>query len=350
MSQCLTLKAVNIAYSFLLLFVLAYSSNANAEANVPQELPSLTLPSLVVFKDWPVQWQGRPRDPYVAPNGDVWFCGQVTNYLARLTPTTGKMTQFDVLDGSHPHNLIVDNRGNVWYAGNKDAHIGMLMPETKQILKYEMPQGISDPHTLVFDHQGDIWFTAQHSNVIGKLHVRSGEIKAVKAHTKGSRPYGIKVDSNNQPWSVLVGTNKLATVDSTTMTLTEITLPREEARPRRLEITPDGSIWYVDYAKGYLGRYQPVSKIFTEWAMPSQDDSYPYGTALDNNGRIWIAETGQTPNTMVIFDTKTKSFISKSDISAGGTVRHMYYDNKEDAIWFGSDAGFISRASLKDHN
>jgi hypothetical protein len=39
----------------------------------------------VAIEEWPVPWPGtRPRDPYVAPDGKVWFVGQTGDDLARF--------------------------------------------------------------------------------------------------------------------------------------------------------------------------------------------------------------------------------------------------------------------------
>lgn len=48
--------------------------------------------------EWEVPWgaEGRPRDPYVAPDGSVFFAGQAGNYIARLDPKTGKFTRFEI--------------------------------------------------------------------------------------------------------------------------------------------------------------------------------------------------------------------------------------------------------------
>ena len=95
--------------------------------------------------------QRAPRDPYVAPNGDIWFVGQGTHYIARLDPNTGKFWRRELDDGAGPHNLIVGKDGVVWYAGNRRGYIGRLDPRTDNIEKIKMPdRKAGDPHTLVF--------------------------------------------------------------------------------------------------------------------------------------------------------------------------------------------------------
>jgi streptogramin lyase len=39
-----------------------------------------------VLKEWKVEFGGRSRDPYVAPDGKVWFVGQAGNYIASFDP------------------------------------------------------------------------------------------------------------------------------------------------------------------------------------------------------------------------------------------------------------------------
>lgn len=300
----------------------------------------------VDIREWLVPWEAsRPRDPYVGPDGIVWFVGQRTDYVASLDPKTGTFKRFELEPGTGPHNLIVDDQGMVWYAGNRNAHIGRLDPTTGDITRYPMPDPAArDPHTLVFDPAGDIWFTVQGGNFVGKLDVQSGTVQLVAVPTPQARPYGIKVDPSGRPWIVLFGTNKIATVDPRSMTLREHVLPRAEARPRRLELTADGAVWYVDYATGFLGRMDPASGNIREWPTPSGRASRPYGTALDHRGRIWFVESGPDPNQFVAFDPARETFFGITAIpSGGGTVRHMYFDRATRAIWFGTDTNYIGR-------
>ena len=86
---------------------------------------------------------------------------------------------------------------------------------------------------------------------------------------------------------------------------------------------------------------------FREWMMPGGDDSKPYGMAIDKNDRIWIVETGLTPNRFVGFDTATGAFLNQTDIpSGGGSVRHMYYYEPGGEVWFGTDTNYIGRAKV----
>jgi virginiamycin B lyase len=296
-----------------------------------------------------VPWENtRPRDPDVAPDGNIWLVGQAGDYIARYDTDSGEFSRFDLPGGAGPHNLIVAPDGSIWYAGNRQGYIGHMDQHTGKVKKIPMPDPATrDPHTLVFDHKGNIWFTAQNANVVGRLNMETEKVDIVHVPTAKARPYGIKLDPDGRPWVVLVGSYKLFTVDPETLVGMEIELPRSDARPRRVELTSDGRVWYVDYAKGYLGVYDPSDGKFTEWRTPGGEKSGPYGMAVDGQDRLWFVETWQNPNRFVGFDPKTGEFFSSALIeSGGGSVRHMVFDSKRNAIWFGTDTNYLGRADL----
>ncbi|MEZ4415279.1 MAG: lyase [Gemmatimonadota bacterium] len=321
----------------------------------PLSGPPPAAAQTLTLDEWTVPWERtRPRDPYVGPDGRVWFVGQVGNYAAVLDPRTGDFERYELGDVAGPHNLVVADDGMVWYTGNLSRHIGRLDPVAGTIDTISMPDDRArDPHTLVWTREGDLWFSVQNGNFVGFLDTETREVRLIEgplAETRrgpgSSRPYGIKLDSRDIPWIALFNTNAIATVDPVTFAMRTYALP-EGARPRRLEVDSHDRVWYVDYARGKLGRLDPASGDVREWATPSGDQSKPYGMAMDADDRVWLVETGVQPNRFVGFDPATERFFSQADVpSGGGTVRHMYYDRGTNVVWFGSDANTIGRATL----
>jgi virginiamycin B lyase len=305
--------------------------------------------------EWEVPYaESRPRDPYVGPDGRVWFVGQRSHYVAALDPASGDFTRYDLDDGTGPHNLIVGDDGTIWYAGNRASHIGRLDPASGEIEKFMMPdERAQDPHTLVWTTDGEIWFTVQGGNMVGHFDPATGDTRLVEmpqVETRGgmgtSRPYGIKMDSRGTPWIALFNTHMIATVDPATFERTTYELP-EGTRPRRLVIDSEDHVWYVDYAQGELGMLDPSTGSVEEWPMPGGSDSRPYGMAIDSADRIWFVESGEEPNYFVGFDPATREFFSRTPLeSGGGTVRHMYYDAANNTVWFGADTNTVGRAVL----
>jgi virginiamycin B lyase len=315
-------------------------------------LPALLMAAAAAppaVREWTVPWEGtRPRDPYVAPNGLVWFVGQEGNYVANLDPKTGKFDRYEIDEGTHPHNLVVAPDGMVWYTGNRNGRLVKLDPKTRKLTNYPMPdpEKVSDPHTMVLDQAGNAWFTAQGAGVVGRRDAKSGEIRLWEMGG-GTRPYGIGLDAQQRPWFVLFGTNAIGTVDPATMKERRYELP-EGARPRRIAVMRDG-IWYGDYARGYLGKLDPATGKVTEVKLPAGEASLPYAMAGDDKGRIWVAETGVRPNRLVGYDPAAGKFIQMVDTEGGdepNTVRHMVFSKPNREIWYGTDRNTIGRLEV----
>ncbi len=324
----------------IILFVIAIVFAA------PAPVAAAKVLNPVDIKEWKVTFGGRSRDPFAESARSIWFVGQAGNYLARLDPTTGKMSRNMLDDEPGPHNLIVGGDGIVWYAGNLSAYIGRYDPATGRLDKIPMPdKRADDPHTLVFDAaEKHIWFTVQGGNFVGRLMVADRKVDLIPVPTSYARPYGIVVAPDGRPWVALLGTDKLASVDPRTLKLSEHKIIAG-ARPRRLVATRHGRIYYTNYERGYLGRLDPETGKLDEWLLPAGGDAEPYGMAIDRHDRIWLVETGPMPNTFVGFDPAREAVFSVTPIPSGaGSVRHMHYHRATDTIWFGTDENTIGRA------
>lgn len=279
----------------------------------------------VAIKEWDLPTpNSRPHDPAAAPDGSLWYTGQRANVLGRLDPKTGQIKEYPLkTPGSGPHGLVADRDGNVWFTAIAKGYVGKLDPSTGDVTEYRPPAGQKiDPHTPVFDHQGILWFTNEESNFIGRLDPHTGEMKLKEVPTPHAVPYGIVVNSKGVPFFCEFGTNKLASIDPKTLEITEYSLP-QGTRPRRLALAADDTIYYSDYARGRLGHFDPQSKKVEDLPSPGGSGSEPYGIAIGSDGIVWYSESGVTPNTLIRFDPKTKSFSKTTIPSGGGVVRNM---------------------------
>jgi virginiamycin B lyase len=335
--------------SFIFLFAIA------GLMIIEDDLHSTTAPDnhsdiIVSVDEWDVPFDdSRSRDPYVAPDGMVFFAGQRDHYIGFFNPETEEFGKHDLEDGAGPHTVVVAGDGTVWYAGNRARHIGKMDAKTGGITKFMMDdEHARDPHTFAFDRDGNLWFTAQGGNGVGHFNVTTGETRVIAVPTERARPYGIRMAPDmERPWIALFGTNKIATVNPETLELTEIELPRETIRPRRLDVTSDGNVWYGDYASGFIGRYNPADGSVKEWEMPDGDASRPYAVLADDKDRVWFSASGLEPNKLVAFDTRTEEFVASRVIeTASGSIRHMDYDVRTRSLWFGTDTGHIGRAVI----
>jgi virginiamycin B lyase len=306
---------------------------------VAAPIPAQQVAQNVDLREWPVERGGRTRDPYVAPDGKVWFVGQQGNYVGNMDPATGAVRYYEIENGTNPHTLIVGSDGIVWYAGNRNGRIGRLDPATGEIRTF-MTGEAQDPHTMVFDGKGHIWFTSQGSNRIGRLHMTTGDVRLVTPWPTPSNPYGIVMDAEGHLWAMLLRTNKVVRIHPETFEMTHYDQASPESRGRRLAWTDDNKIWYVDEARGYLGQIDVATRATKEWRMPSGPDANPYAITKDDQGRLWISDTSDARQ-LVGFDPRTEEFFSVSTVS--GPIRNMYFHADTGTMWFGTDANNVGR-------
>jgi virginiamycin B lyase len=301
----------------------------------------------VTIDEWAVTAKAHPHDPAFAPDGGLWYTGQMNHTIGRVDMATGQVKEFKATAGAGPHGIVADSAGNIWYTGNAAAHIGKLDPKTGAVTDYKMPDPRArDPHTPIFDKQGTLWFTVQGGNFVGKLDPKTGNVTLKEAPTPNSRPYGIKIMSSGTPVFDLFGTNKIGTIDPATLTITEYALP-DGARPRRITVDQNDIVWYTDYARGFLGRLDLKTKQVKEFPSPGGARSQPYGITVTSDGAIWYSESGVEPNTLVRFDPATSAF-QKWDIpSGGGVVRHMVTAPNGDLLLACSGVDKVARVRIR---
>ncbi len=292
------------------------------------------------LREWEVEFGGRTRDPAVSPDGSVWFVGQAGNYVAWFDPASGDFRQYEIEDGANPHTVIVDEDGYGWYAGNRNGTIARVHPETGELTVFPTGEA-QDPHTMVFDGEGGIWFTSQQSNRVGHLDMSSGDVRLLTPHENDrARPYGIVLDEDGHPWVSLFGADELVRIHPESLEITRFKKAIPESRSRRLEITGDGYAWYVDEPHGKLGRIHIETGAITEYDMPGGADSRPYAITKDDQGVLWVTQTGPEKR-LTAFDTRTEQFIADHEVSHN--IRHMFFDAERGAMWFGTDANYVGR-------
>ena len=307
----------------------------------------LAVEVVVRIIEWELAAGTFPHDPAVAPDGALWYTGMQANTIGRVDPRTGQVKEYKLpTPDSGPHGIVADRDGNIWFTANYSGYIGRFDPKTNIFREYALPNPAArDPHTLVFDQKGMLWFTVQGGNFVGRLDPASGRIELRKLKVEKSRPYGLVVNSKGVPFFCEFGRNMLASIDPRTMEITEYPLP-EGARPRRLAITPDDMVYYSDYARGRIGWLDPKTGVTGDIASPGGDRSAPYGMASTRDGIIWYSESGVSPNTIVRFDPRTKSFASWPIPSGGGVIRHMVATERGDLYIACSGKDNVGRVSI----
>jgi virginiamycin B lyase len=134
-------------------------------------------------KYFPVQAGDHPHDVAPAPDGTVWYTGQLTGVLGRLDPKTGGVERIPRRKGSAPHGVIVGPDGAAWITDGGQNAI------RKEVKAWPLPasRGGANLNTAAFDGKGRIWFTGQ-TGIYGRLDPVTGKMDVWDA-PKGVAPY-----------------------------------------------------------------------------------------------------------------------------------------------------------------
>lgn len=94
----------------------------------------------------------------------------------------------------------------------------------------------------------------------------------------------------------------------TRVVVTEYQLPRK-LMPHDVIVDGDGIVWISQFDEQFLGRFDPNTLKFTEYAVPVQRPDFPKGMLdleVDPEGNLWLSHMFQSG--VVRFDRKTEKF------------------------------------------
>ena len=64
--------------------------------------------------------------------------------------------------------------------------------------------------------------------------------------------------------------------------------PSQPPYPHDPAVAPDGSIWYTGQRANVVGRFDPATQQFKEFALPTPS-SGPHGIVADKAGNVWYS-------------------------------------------------------------
>ena len=193
------------------------------------------------------------------------------------------------------------------------------------ISEWDVPTANSRPHDPAATPDGALWFTEQMANKLGRLDPRSGRIREFPLKTPESGPHGLVVDRDGSVWfaAIFKATSAASIHGRARSPSTGSRTPTRRIRTRRCSSSTgsSGSRWST--RDRFLGRIDEATGKTQEWPSPGGPGSKPYGIAVMPDGAVWYSESGVTPNTLVRFDPRSKSFSTTAIPSGGGVVRNM---------------------------
>ena len=153
--------------------------------------PSTGATVTLTVREFDVVAGSHPHDVAPAPDGGVWYTGQHDGTLGHLDPATGSVRTIPLGAGSAPHGVITGPDGNAWITDGGLNAIVRVDADTDEVTTFPLPSDRpgANLNTAVFDTDGILWFTGQ-TGIFGRLDPATGSME-VFDDPEGRGPYGI---------------------------------------------------------------------------------------------------------------------------------------------------------------
>ena len=194
-------------------------------------------------------------------DGNVWGTGITSSRIIKLDPRTREMEAFPIPRGSHAYGLAIGGEDSIWYAGHYTDEIVKLDPETGGLSRYKVPTPKSDLRRMAADSEGNLWTGAHDVGAVVKVDYRTGEMTEHYTPTRDSGPYSMDVDTTRDlVWTGEHYADKLGRYDPKTNTWAEFALPSAGSDVRRIEIdrSNPNRVWWSGSGADKIGYVEVV--------------------------------------------------------------------------------------------
>ena len=297
----------------------------------------------------------QPHDVIVDAQGTVWYSDFGEQYLGKLDPKTGTLTEIPMpqLKAGYPLGALDlehdPNDGTLWMGLMYQAALANFDPKSATFRKfYEIPPALSDKVTqlnmlgLNYTVDGKIWTNNAGNQDIYRIDYKTGEYERFQPLKEypGTGPrsiYGIAPDSKNNLYFAEFVTNYIGRIDAKTLKVTYFQTPTLRSRPRRMEMDSQDRLWFAEYGGNRLAMFDTKSEKFTEWPLPTPWTA-PYYVTWDKNGELWTG--GMTTDRVVRLDPKTGEAVEYL-LPRETNIRRVFIDNSTTPVtfWTGSNHG-----------
>jgi virginiamycin B lyase len=336
-----------------------YLASINLSDSETWQYPLKTFPRLtgrstrVVFTEYDLpRSTAMPHDVILDAEGNAWYSDFGHQYLGKLDPKTGKVTEFTVptLKADYPPGMLdleIDKKGDLWIGLMLQAGIAKFDRKAEKFTMYPLPQEINNPASqqamvmpLSAEVDGKVWM-----NSVGIPGVHRLELATMKFETfepfktmpRGGAErsgYGIKADSKNNLYFMDFGSEYIGRIDARSGQFSFFKTPTANSNPRRGYMDPQDRLWFTEYRVDKLAMFDTRTERFTEWQAPAY--SWPYDVIPDSNGELWTA--GMSDDRVTRLDPKSGRTI-QYQLPSRTNVRRVWIDNSTatPTLWIGGN-------------
>jgi len=278
----------------------------------------------IVYVDY--EMPGPNRFPWTAhpdKDGTFWIPQYgASNRIAHFNPATGEMKEFRVPNTGPAliHSAVPAPDGSIWVAMAGAKKLGRFDPKTNEWAEYEDDWR---KHTIAAHPDGTIWST-------GGLTRFDPKTKTYTKIPEVPTAYGIGVDKEGTVWfTQMIKDGIVGKVDPKTLKVTKY-IPQHRDRTRRMQIDTDGTIVFAVYDDSRIGRFDPKTETFKEYALPHKQTK-PYGLGIASDKQIWYSSYYR--DVMGKLDPETGNVIEYPMPYADNGMRDFFVA-KDGRMWF----------------
>jgi len=294
----------------------------------------------------------EPHDVVVDDKGTVWFSSFGEQYLGKLDPKTGKLTEFEIPEHKpgFPTGLLGlrgDAEGNLWFGNMYQATIARFdrKTETFKFWPLEGDENIDAAQINMVSPQsagvdGKVW--AQNNGFAGihRLDVVSGKFETFEPFKGMSGPhniYDVVPDSKNNVYFTDFRQRHIGRIDAKTGKVDLYETPTPNSAPRRGWMDAQDRLWFGEYRADRIGMFDTKKEEFKEWVIPPKWSS-PYDVVVDRNGEAW---TGSMLSDQVTRLNPATGETINYLLPRSTNIRRVFVDNSTMPVsfWVGNNHG-----------
>jgi streptogramin lyase len=294
----------------------------------------------------------QPHDVIVDPDGGVWFSHFGEQFLSKLDPSNGKVTDYPipVLKPNHPKgtlDLEADADGTIWVGMMYQGAMARFDRKTEQFRIYPVPKewqtdATQQSHFSVAGMKvdGKVWVKNTDRSQVMKLDPETGQYEnlgSFKIPSNG-RPigiYGIYADQQNNAYILEYGNGGIGKIDAKTGQMAFYPTPTPFARARRGRVDAQNRLWFAEYGANGVGMFDPKTEKITEWKKPLEWES-PYDVVADRHGEVW--EVNEASDRLGRLDPKTGEWVNYP-LPRYSNFRRVFVDDRTSPakVWVGNN-------------
>lgn len=296
----------------------------------------------------------QPHDVVVDSGGTVWYSDFADQYLGKLDPKTGQVTEYPipVLKKGFPLGsleLQLDPDENPWLGMMYQGGIAKFERKTQKFEEFPLPKELQNDRTqesmvmpLYSNVDGKVWTNDQDDHSILRLDLKTGTYENLGAFRipgthRMMSAYGMPADHENDLYLLDFAGEDIGRIDAKTKEFKDYPTPTRGSRPRRGMVDDQDRLWFAEFGANAVGMFDPKTEKIQEWKVPTPWTA-PYQALADKNGDVW---TGSMFSDRVVrLNPKTGEVIEYL-MPRETNIRRVFVDNSTTPVtfWVGSNHG-----------